>query len=67
MSRKIARIYDTGTLKFAKGNLAVGDQLNPKCYPELYNLSAAFIFDFAPSPKKAFKPEFVYVPIDFEN
>lgn len=67
MNRKIVKKYDSEKMKFAKVNLAMGDKLNPDRYPELSNMSAAFIFDFVPCPKKTFKPEFVYIPVDLEN
>ncbi|MGD0077487.1 MAG: sigma-70 family RNA polymerase sigma factor [Sedimentisphaerales bacterium] len=44
-------------------DLAKGEDLLPEYFPELRNLSAAFIFDFVPKPANILPPEFVYVPL----
>jgi hypothetical protein len=42
--------------------IASGDDLNSDYFPELYNLSAAFMYKMLPVPTKRMLPEFVYVP-----
>ena len=44
-------------------DLATGEDLLPEVFPELGNLSAAFLFKFVPRPSEVLPPEFVYVPI----
>jgi hypothetical protein len=44
--------------------LAKGKELLPENFPSLYNLSAAFLFDFVLRPRQILPPEFVYVLID---
>lgn len=43
--------------------LADPHEVAPDCFPALYNISAAFLFQFLPIPKARTIPEFVYVPI----
>jgi hypothetical protein len=45
-------------------DLAKGEDLLPKNFPRLENVSAAFMFNFVPKPSQTLLPEFVYVPID---
>lgn len=42
--------------------VASGDELDDSVYPQLYNLSAAFFFQFLPRPDAPAPPEFLYVP-----
>jgi len=44
--------------------IAKGDDLHPDKFPELGNISAAFIFQFIPRPKKVGHTEFAYIRID---
>lgn len=44
--------------------LASEDEQDPAVFPELYNLSAAFMFRFLARPNKPKRPEFLYIPID---
>jgi len=44
--------------------LANGKDLLPDNFPELGNLSSAFIFQFLPKPSETKPPEFAYVPVD---
>ncbi len=39
------------------------DEQNTDIYPELYNLSAAFMYRFMARPVKRARPEFLYLPI----
>jgi hypothetical protein len=43
--------------------IAQGDDLDPEIFPELYNLSAAFIFNLLPYPEKREEPEYVYLDL----
>jgi hypothetical protein len=43
--------------------LASTEEQDPAIYPELYNLSAAFLFRFLARPDTAMRPEFLYVPV----
>lgn len=43
--------------------LAKGEELLPENFPTLRNISAAFLFNFVPRPRRILPPEFVYVPI----
>jgi hypothetical protein len=49
------------------GWLASEDEQDPGVYPELYNLSAAFMFRFLPRPTEVAKPEFLYLPLGRES
>jgi len=40
------------------------DDLWPEVFPEMINISAAFLFQFVPDPSRALTPEVAYVPID---
>ncbi len=57
------QVTDVGT-RLKELGLAKGKDLLPENFPELGNLSAAFIFDFVPIPSQTLPPEFVYIPID---
>jgi hypothetical protein len=43
--------------------LAHGDDLLPENFPELGNLSAAFMYKFIPRPKRMRPTEFAYIPL----
>ena len=43
-------------------HIAMGEDLGTDQYPELYNISAAFMFNALPIPIERKMPEFVYVP-----
>ena len=43
--------------------IAQGEDLNPEVFPELYNLSAAFLFNVLPYPEKREEPEYVYLDL----
>jgi hypothetical protein len=43
--------------------IASGEELKPTSFPQLDNMSAAFLYDFIPRPKKLSPPEFVYIPL----
>jgi hypothetical protein len=47
----------------AEYELANEEQLNQEAYPCLFNISAAFIYQFLPHPTKLAPPEFTFVPI----
>lgn len=47
----------------SRSYLADSDELTPDTFPALYNLSAAFFFQFLPIPKDQTTPEYVYVPL----
>ncbi len=51
-------------LNLEEFELAKGEDLLPQNFPELGNLSAAFLFKFVPRPSELMPPEFVYVPVD---
>jgi hypothetical protein len=53
--------------ELAAEHLLMGDNLNPDIFPELFNMSAAFFFQFIPCPKETLLPEFIYVPVDPEG
>jgi hypothetical protein len=59
--------YDPEFLEFAEQQLATGEQLNPEIFPQLYNLSAGFIFRFVYRPTSITCPEFVYVPFEIHG
>ena len=42
--------------------LASGDQLDRDVFPQLYNMSSAFVYQFMPQPLSSNLPEFVYIP-----
>jgi hypothetical protein len=42
--------------------IASKEERNPAIFPELYNLSAAFLYQFLPYPKTVAKPEFLFLP-----
>lgn len=41
--------------------IAAGEELTAEQFPQMYNLSAAFIFQFLPIPKQRVLPEYVYL------
>ena len=43
-------------------DLATGEDLLQEDFPELGNLSSAFLFQFIPKPVQTIPPEFVYIP-----
>lgn len=43
--------------------IAEGDELEHGVFPELYNLSARFLYKFLPRPKTLAQPEFLYIPV----
>jgi len=47
----------------AKKELASGDDLDLDMFPQLYNISSAFFFQYLPHPLSSNLPEFVYVPL----
>ena len=59
--------YDVETLKVAQEEIATGDRLDPTVYPRMGNLSARHFFRFVPCPLKKKRPEFIYIPLDFEK
>ncbi|MBI5784559.1 MAG: sigma-70 family RNA polymerase sigma factor [Rhodocyclales bacterium] len=42
--------------------IATEEERNPATYPELYNLSAAFLYRFMARPLERSRPEFLYLP-----
>lgn len=48
--------------EFLKSRLAQGEELEPCVFPELYTLSAAFIYQFTPVAKSPTSPEIVIIP-----
>lgn len=43
--------------------IAQGEDIEAEVFPQLYNLSAAFIYSFLPYPKKREHPEYVYLDL----
>lgn len=42
--------------------IASEEERNPSVFPELYNLSGAFMYQFLPRPKQPARPEFLFLP-----
>ena len=42
--------------------IASEEERNPSVFPELYNLSGAFMYQFLPRPKEVARPEFLFLP-----
>jgi hypothetical protein len=42
--------------------IANKEERNPAVFPELYNLSGAFLYQFLPRPKEVARPEFLFLP-----
>jgi hypothetical protein len=42
--------------------IASEEEQNPSVFPELYNLSGAFMYQFLPRPKELARPEFLFLP-----
>jgi hypothetical protein len=43
--------------------VASEQERNPAIFPELYNLSGAFLYDLLPRPKQPARPEFLFLPL----
>jgi hypothetical protein len=55
------KIKDDMALQEYDSLIATGEELTPEQYPQLYNLSAAFVYQFLPIPKQRVLPEYVYL------
>jgi hypothetical protein len=60
MSKSSSNQYDEDFFK--KFELASGDELDPDIFPQLYNISSAFLYQYIFRPLSESPPEFVYVP-----
>jgi hypothetical protein len=60
MATQLKKEYDEESFK--KFHLASGDELDPEIFPELYNLSSAFTYQYMVRPTSERSPEFVYIP-----
>lgn len=47
---------------FKNFQLASGDELDPEIFPQLFNISSAFVYQYMVRPLSERSPEFVYVP-----
>jgi hypothetical protein len=54
-------------LEIKHSSIAVGDELDPGQYPQLWNLSTAFFYKLIVHPSEVKSPEFVYVPANLYN
>lgn len=60
--------YSKENNQFIKEELATGDELDREVFPQLYNLSSAFFYQYICRPLSKAKPEFVYIPCEpYEN
>ncbi len=60
MSKSFSKEYDEDFFK--NFELAYGDELDPEIFPQLYNISSAFLYQYIFRPLSESSPEFVYVP-----
>ncbi len=60
MTKSFSKEYDEDLFK--KLELASGDELDPEIFPELYNISSAFLYQYIPRPLSERLPEFAYIP-----
>jgi len=62
MIEKVKETKMNADLENRKFFLIDEDEFDPETYPQLYNLSSAFMFRFIPKPVDIKSPEFVYIP-----
>jgi len=62
MAKTTPNKNDPELKSFAEEELAVGDSLDRDNFPELYNISSAFLYRYTYRPISEKLPEFVYVP-----
>ena len=59
-----AKEYDPEYVSIVEHELASGDDLNPEFFPQLYNVSSAFMYQYMLRPKSESRLELVYVPFE---
>ena len=63
MDESFAKEQDQDLRLIAQQELASGDDLDRDMFPQLYNLSSGWFFQFMPQPLSSNIPEFVYIPL----